>query len=149
MKKYKRNKNERQYVPRHCEKYCGTYPIICRSSWEYRMCEWLDYNSKVTKWSSENHRIPYFDPVHNRKRIYYPDFYVRYNDGGEYIVEVKPLKDCRLPIKKGGKSDKTMAIREQTFLINRAKFKAATEYCKKLGMKFAVITEKNLFRGNK
>jgi hypothetical protein len=42
-----------------------------------------------------------------------------------------------------------MIIREQTFLINRAKFKAAEEYCKKLGMKFVVITEKDLFRGNK
>lgn len=149
MKKYKRNKNERQYVPRHSEKYCGTYPIICRSSWEYRMCEWLDYNSKVTEWSSENHRIPYFDPVNNKKRIYYPDYYVCFKGGKRFIAEVKPTKDCRLPKKRGGKSDRTMAIREQTFLINKAKFNAAKEYCKKIGMKFVVITEKDLFRGNK
>lgn len=113
------------------------------------MCEWLDYNSSVTEWSSENHRIPYFDPVNNKKRIYYPDFYVCFKGGGRFIAEVKPTKDCRLPKKRGGKSDKTMAIREQTFLVNRAKFKAAEEYCKKLGMKFVVITEKDLFRGNK
>jgi hypothetical protein len=79
--KYKSNKNESQYIPRHTEKYCGTYPIICRSSWEYRMCEWLDYNKKVSEWSSEGHRIPYFDPVNNRKRIYYPDYYVCFKGG--------------------------------------------------------------------
>lgn len=129
------------------EKYCGTYPIICRSGWEFRMCQWLDYNLKVVEWSSENHRIPYYDPVHNRNRIYYPDFYVCYQNGEKYIVEVKPTKDCRLPKSRGKKSDRTMQIREQTYYINQAKFKAAREYCKKLGMKFVIITEKDLFRG--
>ena len=148
MKKYVRNKNEKQYIPRHTEKYCGTYPIVCRSSWEYRMCEWLDYNNSVAKWSSESHRIPYFDPTSNSNRIYYPDFYVRFKNGNQFIAEVKPTKDCRLPKKRGGKSDRTMQIRERTFLVNKAKFEAAKKYCKNLGMRFVIITEKDLFRGN-
>lgn len=146
MKKYKRSKNEREYIPLNPEKYCGTYPIICRSSWEYRMCEWFDFNKSVFDWSSEGHRIRYFDPLNGKNRIYYPDFYVKFTNKKKFIVEVKPEKDMRMP-KKGRKSQKTMMIREHTFLINQAKFKAAKQYCKKLGMEFVIITEKDLFRG--
>lgn len=148
MKKYKRNKREQEYIPRNTEKYCGQYPIVCRSSWEYRMCEWLDYNSSVLEWSSESHRIPYFDGTRGKNRIYYPDFYVMFKNRKKFIVEVKPEKHLRMPKNRGKKSDKTMMMREVTFLTNQAKFKAAEQYCKKLGMEFRVITEKDLFRGN-
>lgn len=147
MKKYKRNKNDKEYIPINPEKYCGTYPIICRSTWEYRMCGWFDYNKSVIEWSSENHRIPYFDSLNGKNRIYYPDFYVMFRNRKKFIVEVKPEKDLRMPKKKGGKSHRTMLMREQTFLINQSKFKAAKQYCKKLGYEFIIITEKDLFRG--
>ena len=146
IKKHKRTKNEREYIPRYPEKYIGTYPIICRSSWELRMCEWFDFNKKVLEWSSESHRIRYFDPVQNKYRIYYPDFYVMFKDRGKFIVEVKPLKDIRMP-KRGKKSQRTLRIYERTISTNQAKFKAADQYSKKLGMKFVVLTEKDLFRG--
>ena len=148
MKKYKRNKNEKQYIPMNTEKYCGTYPIICRSSWEEKFCQWLDYNKDVLEWSSEGHVIPYFDGTCGRKRRYYPDFYALFRNNKRFIIEVKPEKDLRMP-KKKNKSPKTMAIREHTFLVNQAKFKAAKAYCKKLGMEFVIITEKHLFRGKK
>ena len=96
--------------------------------------------------SSEGHRIKYFDPTSGKNRIYYPDFYVMFNNRKKFIVEVKPEKDMRMP-KRGKKSQKTMMIREHTFLINQAKFKAAKQYCKKLEYKFIIITEKDLFRG--
>ena len=41
-----------------------------------------------------------------------------------------------------------MYIRETTFRTNQDKFKAAEEYCKKLGYKFLILTEKDMFRGN-
>jgi len=147
MKKYKRGKNEREYIPNRPENYCGTYPIISRSSWEYRMCEWFDNNPSVLEWSSEAHRIPYFDGLKGKGRIYYPDYYVAFDNKKKFIVEVKPQQDLRMPRKKGGKSKKTMMMREITFLTNQAKFKAARAYCKLLGYKFVIITEKDLFRG--
>ncbi len=147
MKKYKRNKNEKEYIPHNTEKYVGSYPIVCRSSWEYRMCEWLDYNDKVLSWSSEGHRIPYVDPFSGKRRRYYPDFYAMFRDRKKYIIEVKPEKHLRMPNKKGKKSQKTMLMREHTYMINQAKFKAAKQYCKKLGFEFVVLTEKDLFRG--
>lgn len=145
MKKYKRNKNEKEYIPFNTEKYCGTYPIVCRSSWEEKMCQWLDYNKNVIEWSSEGHRIPYFDGTSGKNRIYYPDFYAFFKNRRKFIIEVKPTKDMRMP-KRGKKSQKTMYMREHTFLVNQAKFKAAKQYCKKMGMEFVIITEKDLFR---
>lgn len=145
IKKYKRNINEKEYIPYNTEKYVGTYPIICRSSWEYRVCEWLDNNKSVLEWSSEGHRIKYLDPEGNT-RTYYPDFYVMFKNRKKFIVEVKPQKDLRMPRNKGNKSHKTMIMREHTFLVNQAKFKAAKQYCKKLGYEFVVLTEKDLFR---
>lgn len=146
IKKYRRNKREKEFIPKNPEKYVGTYPIICRSSWEYRVCEWCDSNNNIVEWSSEGHRIRYIDPYNPRRsRLYYPDFYIKVGNK-RFIVEVKPEKDCRPPSKIGNKSKKTIAIQEQTFYINQAKFKAAKEYCKKLGMKFIILTEKQLFR---
>lgn len=147
MKKYRRKKNEKEYIPHNPEKYIGTYPIVCRSSWEYRMCEWLDYNDKVLSWSSEGHRIKYFDPTSGKTRTYYPDYYAMFDNRKKFIIEVKPLKDMRMPKNKGKKSQKTMLMREHTYLVNQAKFKAAKAYCKKLRYEFVVITEKDLFRG--
>ena len=147
IKKHKRTKNEREFIPRHPEKYIGTYPIVCRSTWEFRMCGWFDLNNKVLEWSSESHRIRYFDPVKGKWRIYYPDFYVMFKNRGKFIAEVKPLKDIRMP-KRGKKSQKTLRIMEQTISTNQAKVKAADKYCKKLGMRFVILTEKDLFRGN-
>ena len=146
MKKYRRKENETEYIPINTEKYCGQYPIICRSTWEEAMCRWLDYNKDVIEWSSEGHRIPYFDGTSGKTRIYYPDFYAMFRNRNKYIIEVKPTKYLRMPKKKGKKSNKTMMMREHTFLVNQAKIKAAKQYCKKLGYKFVVITEKELFR---
>lgn len=146
MKKYKRNSSEKEYVPVNSLKYCGTYPIVCRSTWEEKFCKYLDFNKRVVEWSSEGTRISYFDPTKNKTRIYYPDFYAKFVDNKKYIIEVKPTKDLRLPKKKGKKSQKTMVVREQTYYVNQAKFKAAREYCKKMNMEFKIITERDLFR---
>jgi hypothetical protein len=147
MKKYKRNGNEQEYIPKNPEKYIGTYPIICRSGWELRFCQYLDITYSIREWASEGIRIKYFDPVRSKYRTYYPDFFVKLSNRRKLVVEIKPLKDCRLPKKVGGKSAKTMAIREATYYTNKAKFKAAEDYCKKLGYEFVVLTENDLFRG--
>jgi hypothetical protein len=147
IKKHKLNRKDKEYIPMNPHKYCGSYPIICRSTWEQRMCGWFDFNKDVLEWSSEGHRIRYIDPTTGKNRIYYPDFYVMFKNRKKFIVEVKPLKDIRMP-KRGKKSQRTLMIYEQTISINQAKFKAAKQYCKKLGMEFIVLTEKDLFRGN-
>jgi len=146
MKKRKLKDSEREYIPQNVEKYIGLYPIITRSSWEYRFCQYLDATPKIKEWSSESHIIRYVDPIiKNKRRRYYPDFYAKVGNT-KYIIEIKPQKDLKLP-KRGKKSQKTINTQTKTFVMNEAKFKAADEYCKKMGYEFIVLTEKQLFRG--
>jgi hypothetical protein len=160
MKKYKRNKNEKEYIPKYPNKYTGMYPIVMRSSWEYKFAQWLDFNRDIIEWSNESIRIPYIDPTQGerygildekigKKRIYYPDFYAKFKNGKKFIIEIKPQKDTRMPLKKGGKSKKTLVERERMYKVNNAKFKAAKKYAEKIGMEFLVLTEKDLFRRSK
>lgn len=141
--------NHSQFVPKFPGKYIGSYPIICRSQWERQMCQWLDCNEGVVKWSSENITIHYYDPVQMKKRRYYPDFYARMKTKSgyeEYVIEVKPHKETKPPSKRGKKSVKTKLYQEATYLTNQAKFRAAEQWCRKMGYKFKVLTEKQLFR---
>lgn len=153
LKNQKLRKHEKYYSPTNIEKYVGQYPIVCRSSWEYRYCQWLDITPAVLEWSSEGHCIRYLDPTQRDKtRRYYPDFYVcLHTDKGKrrFLVEVKPDKDTKPPNKRGKKSQKTKATMTRTYLINQAKFRAAEVYSKKMGFIFKVLTEKQLFRNKR
>jgi hypothetical protein len=149
--KRKQNRHQGQFVPTMPEKYVGRYPIVVRSSWERMYCQWLDKNENVKEWSSEGSVINYYDPIQMKRRRYYPDFWMKVLDKkgniNKYIIEIKPNHETRPPVnKRGKKSSKTMLKQEATYLTNQAKFNAAKQYCDKLGVKFLVLTEKELFR---
>ena len=153
LKKRKLRKNEREFVPKNIEKYVGQYPIITRSSWENRYCQWLDVNPAVLEWSSEGHCVRYVDPFQpQRKRRYFPDYYVcLWTSKGKkrYLVEIKPEKDLKPPPKNSKKSKKTLFTMETTYKVNQAKFRAAEDYCRKMGYEFKILTEKQLFRNKR
>ena len=147
--KFFTKKNVGQFIPKNARKYCGSYPILIRSSWERMFCQWLDITPSVIEWSSENIYIKYYDPVQGRTRRYYPDFYMMVSEPDNkyrrYIVEIKPHREISPPRKTTKKSNKTLRYQQATYLTNQAKFEAADEYCKKIGMKFKIITEQQLF----
>ena len=134
---------------KNTKKYVGNWPIIIRSSWERLFCQWIDVNSNIIKWSSENVTIQYYDPVQKKNRRYLPDFYMevlgKKDKVKRYIVEIKPQHETVLPVKTSKKSKKTMLHQEATYLTNQAKWKAAKQYCDKLGYDFRIITERQLF----
>ena len=136
-------------MPRFASKYVGRYPIVVRSSWERMMCQWLDSNPDVQKWSSEGHIIHYYDPIQQKRRRYFPDFFAvilnKSREPVKYIIEVKPNKETKPPVKTRGQSKKTQLYQEATWLTNQAKFDAAQQYCKKLGYRFKLLTEKQMF----
>ena len=134
-----------QFIPNYPEKYVGKYPIVIRSSWERTFSQWLDRNPKILQWSSESIVVKYFDPVKNKVRRYYPDFYLLTNIGEKFIVEVKPYKETKPPTNRGNKSKKTRIYESKTWFTNQAKFKAAVNWCDKMGMKFRIVSEKELF----
>ena len=149
IKRYKNTrKNIGQYIPKNPNKYVGQYPIVVRSTWERKFCQWLDVNFTVLEWSSENIVVPYYDPVRMKYRRYFPDFWMKIKNKDDtidkYIVEIKPLSECAPP-KKGRKTAKTLRLQEATYLTNQAKFRAADGYCQKMGYKFKIMTERELF----
>jgi len=144
-------KSKRQFIPRNPQKYVGKYPIYMRSKWEEKFANMLDNNKNVLEWSSESIVIPYVDPLNERRiRRYYPDFYVKsINSNKEiekWIIEIKPEKETRQPVKRGKKKKSTLIYEQLTYERNKAKWKAAEKFCKKFGYKFKILTERNLFK---
>lgn len=150
----KRKKTFKQgyYVPTHPEKYIGDVnKIVYRSSWERAFNEFLDNNTRVLRWASEEIAVPYYKPTSNRANKihnYFPDYYVEYADrNGELhkeLIEVKPDAQTRAPTRVG-KNKKTQLYEQINWVVNESKWAAAQQFCTKYGWKFRIVTEKHLF----
>jgi hypothetical protein len=141
-------RGKQQYIPHDPIKYVGKYPIIIRSSYERKFFQWCDANPKVLEWSSESIVIQYFDPVKNKRRRYYPDVYMLVKGrekNQQFVIEIKPFKETHPPINRGKKKKKTLLYEERTYATNNAKWKAAINWCNRMGMVFKIITERELF----
>lgn len=133
-----------KFSPRNPQKYNGDYRnIIYRSSWECKVMDYFDKDPSFVSWSSEEMCIPYVSPVDGKRHRYFPDFIVKVkqSDGQikTFMLEVKPEKQSRPPEKKSRVTKQY--IREVvTWGVNRAKWKAAIEYCKDRNWQFMVMT---------
>ena len=137
-----------RYKPVNPKKYQRNHNnIICRSSWERKFCQWADKKENVISWASEEINIPYVSPKDNRVHRYYPDFLIKVKESSSkiktYVVEVKPKKQT-LPPKKKKRITKSYIYECQTYAINQAKWKAASEFCKDNRIEFKIITEDEL-----
>ncbi len=137
-----------RYKPLNTQKYNGNpNNIICRSSWERKFCQWADHNKNIIQWASEEINIPYISPKDNKVHRYYPDFLIKVKETNNriktYVVEVKPKKQT-LPPKPKKKVTKSYIYECQTYAVNQAKWKAASEFCKDNRIEFKIITEKEL-----
>lgn len=137
-----------KYHPSNPNKYKGNpNNIICRSSWERKFCRWCDINDNILEWASEEFFIPYVSPVDNRIHRYYPDFIVKMKDrSGEiktYVIEVKPKRQTLPPVKKS-RVTKSFIYEAKTYEVNKAKWKAAKEWCEDRLLEFKIITEDDL-----
>jgi len=144
-----RKRYKGKYKIKNPNKYLGNPTnIIYRSLMEKRFMEWCDSNDKCYKWSSEEVVIPYISPIDNKQHRYFPDFLIQ-TQKGWFLIEVKPLTQSRPPkklvvenlnLKKKRRYIKSV----QTWLVNEAKWKAATKVCEKKGWSFQILTEKQL-----
>ena len=137
-----------RYKPLNPKKYQGNpNNIICRSSWERKFCMWADRKDNVVSWASEEINIPYISPKDNRVHKYYPDFHIKVKESNNriktYVVEVKPKKQT-MPPKKRSRITKSYIYECQTYAVNQAKWKAASEFCKDNRIEFKIITEDEL-----
>jgi hypothetical protein len=142
--------NGGRFIPKKPEKYIGNVNrVIFRSSWELTMMKWLDSNNAVLRWGSEELAIPYVNPIKvdaaGRPKIsrYFPDFIILYRDssGGikKEIVEVKPYKEAVITPRMSERD-------KMAYVVNQAKWKAASLYATANGATFRVITEKAMFK---
>jgi hypothetical protein len=137
-----------KYRPVFPNKYKGNpNNIICRSTWERKFCRWCDLNENILEWGSEEFWIPYRSPIDKRVHRYFPDFYIKVKESnGEiksYVVEVKPKKQT-VPPKQPSRVTKSYIHEVKTYVVNQAKWEAATEFCKDRLLEFKVITEDEL-----
>lgn len=134
------------YKPKNPEKCLNTDIIVFRSSWERRCMDFFDSHPDVLKWGSEVLKIPYMNPLDGRMHLYIPDFIVEYIDriGKTHIevIEIKPAKEALLKKAKSKRDRLALAV-------NVRKWQYATAWCRKNGIDFRVLKEKDLFRGKK
>lgn len=121
--------------------------IIYRSSWERNFMVYCDTNPNIIKWSSEEVKIPYRSPIDRRVHTYYPDFWmkVKKHDGklSQMLIEIKPYKQTKQPVFKKDKQQRYLK-EVKTWGVNKAKWEAAVNYCKRKNWTFKLITENEL-----
>jgi hypothetical protein len=137
-----------KYKVKNPQKYNGDPTNICwRSLWERKYMKYLDSNSNILEWSSEEIFIWYRSPVDNKNHRYYPDFFVKeqYPDGTikKYLVEIKPKKQTEPP-SKPKRQTKRYISEVYEYAKNQSKWEAAKEWCLDRGYGFVILTEKEL-----
>jgi len=130
------------FTPSNIEKYRGNVPIVLRSKYEGKFANWCDNNRDIIWWSSENIAIPYRHPIKKKIVNYWPDFIICIKDK-TYIIELKPESQTKPPKHSNRKS----LLNEQAiYLVNKAKWQAAINYCEKFGYSFMVVKNESLMK---
>jgi len=139
--------NQGVYQVKNIEKYIGSKPPYCRSSWETTFCMFCDNNPSIQEWASEPVKIPYRDPLTGKATVYVPDFLISYVDKHmkkhAELIEIKPAN--QMLKERVGKNPYNQA----QFVKNQAKWAAAGKWCQQQGIKFRVLNEHDIFSNTK
>lgn len=143
-----------KYKVKNPSKYRGDFTnCIFRSLWERKFMKFCDTNKRVLRWSSEEIKIPYRSPFDNKIHRYFVDFWLEVitedNKIVTYLIEIKPKKQTKSPLKENKKMDTSTKRSLKTYILNKEKWKAAENYSKEMGWKFLILTEGELFGGKK
>lgn len=147
-----RNSHKGKFIPRNPDKYMGnTSNIIYRSGLELRFFNYCDLNRSIVQWASEELSVPYVSPIDKKVHRYFPDVIIKKKtEDGKYkvdMIEIKPSVQTRAPVppkRRGKKAHKHFLQESMAWEINKAKWKAAKQYCDKKGWDFKIITDKAL-----
>lgn len=129
-----------KYKVKNPHKYVGDATnVIYRSSWELKFLNWCDANPNVVKFSSEETIVPYVSPIDSKPHRYFVDFKIVLSTGKTYLIEIKPA--CQMVPPTGTRKTKRLLQETATFLVNQAKWEAATRFAKARGWEFKVLNE--------
>ena len=133
-----------KFAPKNKEKYVGDHKnIVYRSLWERNTFRWLDTNSEIIAWNSEEIVIPYVCGTDNKVHRYFIDVWFKSKEGKTYLIEIKPKKELTPP-KKGKRQTRKFISESLTYIKNQSKWKAAQEFALDQGWEFHVWTEETL-----
>jgi hypothetical protein len=128
------------------QKYVGKGKPKYRSGWEMMFFRFCDNNPSILQWASESITIPYRNPLTGKQTIYIPDIFMVYeNKHGQKIAEIIEIKPSSQTSMTEARSSRDKAA----VVLNHAKWQAATAYCNRMGLKFRIVTENELFRNGK
>ena len=109
---------------------------------------YCDRNDNIIEWGSEEVIVPYRSPWDGKMHRYFPDFYMKVKQTNgtykKFIIEVKPKAQCKEHNKTPKRKTRKWYKEVQTWGINQAKWKSATDYCENRGMEFKILTEDHL-----
>ena len=129
------------------DKYVGNKMPTYRSSWEFAFMRFCDEHTSVAQWASEAIKIPYRHPFTGKHTVYVPDFFIVYVDkkGKQKVelIEVKPASQSFH--ERVGKSKQN----QSAWVVNQAKWSAASTWCKQKGIFFRIVTEDDIFHQGK
>ena len=122
MKNNNRNKfKQGVYKPVNIEKYIGKKLPIFRSGWELKFFKWADCNENILKWGSENVIIPYLSPLDNKVHRYFVDNFIIFKDrngnNNKFLIEIKPSKQTKRPVRSKKKKSSTMLYEQKTYCL--------------------------------
>jgi hypothetical protein len=104
---------------------------------------YCDLNQDIEFWASEELPVRYYSPLDKKWHRYFPDFVVKTCNNEKFMIEIKPSRQAVKP-KPPKKKTKSYMRESFEYIKNQAKWSAAREYCSDNGMKFKIITEKDL-----
>lgn len=134
------------FYPKNLDKFVSKdNKAVYRSGLELDYFRILDKNPNVLKWGSEEVIVPYF--FDNKWHKYYVDLFVVFKFGEsvkKYFIELKPYSQTVEPKVSKRKKQMSMLYEAHQWAKNQAKWKAATDYAKKNGWQFHILTEKDL-----
>jgi hypothetical protein len=132
-----------KYKIKKPEKYDGDHTkVIYRSYWEKFAFKWVEDQTNIKSWSSEETVVPYLSAVDNKYHRYFVDLKLNMKDGSVVLVEIKPDKQTRPP--KSKRRTKRFISESLEYVKNQCKWKAAKEYCLDNGYEFQIWTEHTL-----
>jgi len=133
-----------KFTPKHPEKYVGDVKnIVYRSLWERNTFRWIDTQSSIVYWNSEEIVLPYVCETDNKVHRYFMDLWFQTKEGKNYIIEIKPKGQTKPP-KTPQRKTRRYIKESLTYVKNQSKWKAASEFALDRGWKFEVWTEDTL-----
>ena len=125
----------------------GEVEVNYKSSLEFKAFRYCDMNKYIKKWSLEPFSIQYYKPTTQKFHRYFVDLYIEFENSQKFLVEVKSYKETikpTIPKKKTQKAMLNYNKAEETYAINLCKWKAAEAFCQERGIRFLILTEREL-----